>query len=304
MHKLFRPLIGLIILVAAGLIAATVAFPFAAGQAPPSNQNQATSVTQNLQSSSSAPASSATATITWSVPQFSATLFPGTSTTTTITFRSSEPLGSTTLEVTPSLSGIVTLAPTSFSAVNANQDYTVTLTLTAPPDFQKRSFGGTIHIRNAGMPPRTYDTPLAVNLVTDFNTYSSSNFSISYPVGWSVISPDTTADEISFFPVSKQLDPSNEYIGDIVIEVFSRSTATDLQTFYSSVAPIDLFQNSQTASSVSINGMSGAVFMNVNSMIPTNTVAIMKNDIVLEISDIGIQHASDRVLDAMVSSVR
>ena len=48
----------------------------------------------------------------------------------------------------------------------------------------KRSFGGTIHIRNAGTPPRTYDTPLEVNLQTGWNTLSdaSSGLTFSLPM--------------------------------------------------------------------------------------------------------------------------
>jgi hypothetical protein len=86
-------------------------------------------------------------TVTWSVPELAATLFPGTSSTTTVSFRTNQNLGSVVIWTTPSLDGVVSISPASFPSIVANKDYQLTLTLTAPRAFQKRSFGGTIHIR-------------------------------------------------------------------------------------------------------------------------------------------------------------
>src|SRR5262249_8519171 len=111
-------------------------------------------------------------TITWSVPQLTQTMFPGASSTVTVNFESDPNLGGLAVDLTPSLAGIVSGSPVSFASVAANQPYRVTFTLLAPPAFIKRTFGGTVHIRNAGTPPRTYDTPLAINLTPDWNTVS------------------------------------------------------------------------------------------------------------------------------------
>lgn len=119
-------------------------------------------------------------TITWSVPQLAATLFPGTSSTAVVTFRSDQNLAGVVVEATPSLNGIVSLSPTSFPSITADQDYQLTLTLTAPPEFLKREFGGTIHTRNNGEPPKTYATPLEVVLRTDFLSFSDTNFGVQF----------------------------------------------------------------------------------------------------------------------------
>src|SRR5438093_2416962 len=70
--------------------------------------------------------------ITWSVPQLSETLFPGTSKTVTVRFRSTENLGAVAVWATPSLDGVVSANPTTFSSILANRDYEITLKLSAP----------------------------------------------------------------------------------------------------------------------------------------------------------------------------
>jgi hypothetical protein len=122
-------------------------------------------------------------TITWSVPQLTQTMFPGTSATVTVSFQSDQNLIGVVVDVTSSLDGIVSANPASFAAITANQPYQVTLTLSAPPEFIKRSFGGIIHVRNANLPRNTYATPLAVNLQMDWNTVSPDNlFTINLPL--------------------------------------------------------------------------------------------------------------------------
>ena len=125
-------------------------------------------------------------TITWSVSTLTGTIFPGTSSTTVVTFRSNQNLAGVVVEATPSLDGILSVSPMSFASLAANQSYQLTLTLKAPPEFKKREFGGTIHIRNNGKPPKTYAQPLTVNLRTDWNIFtdSTNGFSLHYPPNW------------------------------------------------------------------------------------------------------------------------
>jgi len=126
-------------------------------------------------------------TVTWSVPQLSQTMFPGSSARVTVSFQSDQNLAGVAVDVTPSLDGIVSASPASFAAITANQPYQITLTLTVPPGFIKRSFGGTIHVRNAGNPPNTYAPALAVNLQTDWNAVSPDNlFTINLPLEWQI----------------------------------------------------------------------------------------------------------------------
>ena len=124
------------------------------------------------------------ATISWSVPTLTGTMFPGTSSTTVVTFRSEQNLSGVVVEATPSLNGIVSVSPSSFASVVANQVYQLTFTLKAPPEFIKRAFGGTVHIRNNDKPPKTYAKPLVVELRTDWQSTSTAGVIVSYPSGW------------------------------------------------------------------------------------------------------------------------
>jgi hypothetical protein len=124
-------------------------------------------------------------TISWSVPTLTGTMFPGTSSTTIVSFRSNEKLSSIVVDLTPSLGGVVTVNPKSFASIVANQSYQLAFTLKAPVEFKKREFGGTIHIRNDGKPPKTYAKPLEVGLRTDWNSTSTVlGLLIKYPAGW------------------------------------------------------------------------------------------------------------------------
>jgi hypothetical protein len=122
-------------------------------------------------------------TITWSVSQLTQTMFPGTKSTVAVSFQSDQDLTGVALEITPSLDGIVSASPASFASITANQPYQITLTLSAPAAFIRRSFGGTIHLRNAG-PPKTYAPPLAVELQTDFLSFTDPQFTIKVPANW------------------------------------------------------------------------------------------------------------------------
>jgi hypothetical protein len=150
--------------------------------------------------------------ITWSVPQLSQTMFPGTTSTVTVSFRSDQNLTGVAVDITPSLSSIVSASPASFASITVNQPYQITFTFTAPPQFIKRSFGGTVHIRNAGIPTGTYDTPLTVNLETDFLAFTDPQFLINVPAGWTPSSTITPAggsptDPIRFVAFSLPTDP-------------------------------------------------------------------------------------------------
>jgi hypothetical protein len=126
--------------------------------------------------------------ITWTVTELSETLFPGTTKTVTVRFRSSQDIQGVTVQVVPSLSNVVSTNPTSFSSILANRDYELILTVSAPKEFGKESFEGTIHLGNPGKPPATYAEPLPVNIKTDFSTFSDQNMTFAYPANWKVSS--------------------------------------------------------------------------------------------------------------------
>lgn len=106
-------------------------------------------------------------TITWSAPQIEETLFPGTSTTQTVRFRSSEALSEIAVEVTPSLNNIVSVEPVLFPSILADRDYELMVTISAPTVPQVRSFGGELRLLNADNTSRTYAAPLTISLRVD-----------------------------------------------------------------------------------------------------------------------------------------
>jgi hypothetical protein len=132
--------------------------------------------------------------IVWSVPKLSATLFPGTSSTTVVTFRSTKALGNVVIEPTPSLNGILSVSPASFTSIAANQSYRITFTIKAPPEFKKHDFGGTIHIRNDGKPSKTFAPPLNVGLTTDFAVSSNPALGAQFAVPLNMVANMPSSD--------------------------------------------------------------------------------------------------------------
>ena len=76
------------------------------------------------------PPEASSPTITWSVPQLTQTMFPGTSSTVTLSFQSNQNLPGVNVWITPSLEGILSANPASFASITANQPYQISFTLT------------------------------------------------------------------------------------------------------------------------------------------------------------------------------
>jgi hypothetical protein len=133
---------------------------------------------------------STTPPISWSVSKLTEIMFPGTSSTTKVNFRSNTTIQNVTINLTPSLNGIATVSPTSLPFVVANQDYQVTLTLKAPPEFIKREFGGTIQIRSGETAPMTYAVPLEIGLTTNWSETAAGGglIAVKFPPQWTIVS--------------------------------------------------------------------------------------------------------------------
>lgn len=140
-------------------------------------------------SGSGLPSENTGAHVTWSTPRISQVLFPGSSVTVIVTFWSDQSIGPVNLVLDPSLAGIVSVAPTSFVQINSSQKYQLAVSLRSPATFQKRGFGGTIHVTSGtGPASASYGPPVEVNLRVDFSAYESptGNFSLYYPSTWQV----------------------------------------------------------------------------------------------------------------------
>jgi hypothetical protein len=134
--------------------------------------------------------------IVWSVRELSETLFPGTSSTTIVTFRTNQSISRVSLKATPSLGDAVKFEPAQFASIKANQDYAVRITVTAPSTFRKDTVGGTIHLRDSGDSNKTFPATLPVQIRTDFAraVASSVGVSFSYPT---TLVQSSTADSFS-----------------------------------------------------------------------------------------------------------
>jgi hypothetical protein len=86
-------------------------------------------------------------TIQWSTPSLTEFLVPSESRTINLTFRSKQRLDNISVSLTPSLTAVATVSPTSFSRINANETYQVALQLRAGVTSEVK-FEGTMHLRS------------------------------------------------------------------------------------------------------------------------------------------------------------
>lgn len=103
--------------------------------------------------------------IQWSPSEPVEFLLPSEKKTLTVHFRSNQNLSSLAVALTPSLSSVVSASPLVFPSVQANREYTLTLTLTAPSESQVK-FDGTVHLKDGSLASSaTYARPLPLTLV-------------------------------------------------------------------------------------------------------------------------------------------
>lgn len=208
-------------------------------------------------------------TISWSVPTLTGTMFPGTSSTTVVTFRSNQNVAGVVVEATPSLAGIVSVSPTTFHSITANQNYRLTFTLKAPVEFETRSFEGTILIRNNEKPPNAYAKPLDVALTTDWDSTSTAmGILIKYPAGWLI---QSTATEIAAAsPTLQNLTQSQDaevppY--DFSVRVFPKPEAEPLVQFASTFDE-GWFNNYGLMTAPTITGHNAIIYSDASSPVP------------------------------------
>ena len=219
-------------------------------------------------------------TISWSVPTLTGTMFPGTSSTTIVSFRSNEALSGVVVDLTPSLGGVLTVNPKSFASIVANQSYQLTLTLTAPPEFKKREFGGTIHIRNDGKPPRTYAKPLEVELRTDWNTFRNEigAFSFALPFAW-VAWPEEHGDLTvsNVLPETQSNPESLQGICEVTFHKIPKSPGITLQNWLLAVEAEAGYPSPISLSVIHLGSLNGLRELS-GEMILTDTVYLSVSD--------------------------
>jgi len=213
-------------------------------------------------------------TIIWSVPTLTGAMFPGTSSTTVVTFRSNQNLAGVVVEATPSLDGIVSVSPMSFASLAANQSYQLTFTLKAPPEFKKREFGGTIHIRNNGKPPKTYAPPLTVNVRTDWNTQRTAlGLVVSYPPAWTIYSSSESRVSLASPARAAVLsDPTDvDTSPEISISVLPNPTHLQLAEFISAYHA-GWFSHYRSSAPITVAGKPAVLFSDIGTLVGLSPV--------------------------------
>ena len=248
---------------------------------------------------SSQSAQSTQAKITWSQSQIEVTLSPGESTAKDITFSSSLPLQNAVVEPVPQIAPFVTVQPSTFANVPAGQSQPIHLALSVPTGTALGTYQGTIHVR-VGTQTFPQTVKIVINVWQHFSD-SGLNLTVYYPPTWDASRIDST--RVGFYPVGKPPDLSQEYVGDIVLEVIQNPSGLDLDGFYATVADVNLFKNSASFTRLTVNGAPAVKFLGVNGMIPTDLLAINKGQAVIEVSDVGQLHETDGMLDLIAKSI-
>jgi hypothetical protein len=122
---------------------------------------------------------------------------------------------------------------------------------------------------------------------------------ICYPLGWAAT--PSGPDQVALAPTGKSTDPDLEYLADILVHKIPMREATDLRSFYRTVADIDLFQNSGSHIAHTVNGYHAVTFHDVSGMLWSDVAAIQKGTVVIEITDVAQLHRTDGIFDQIVN---
>ncbi len=213
--------------------------------------------------------------ITWSQSQITVSLSPGENSSATLSFASDLAISSAIVEAVPEIAGFLSIQPNSFATVPAGQTESVLVSFSIREGTALGTYDGTIHVRIG-----TSTLPQTVKVVIQTGKlFSTSTYSIMYPADWTFSQADPS--QTGFIPPGKQVNLSEEYIGDIVIEAISKPATSDLQSFYGNNAVVNLFLNSQAQTSYSVNGFPAVKFTGVYGMVPTDIVAVDKGTTVV-----------------------
>ncbi len=85
--------------------------------------------------------------VTWSQRSVTATVAPGGSFSTTVTFTSTKDLSNVTLRLTPSVKKTIVISPTTFATITAGVPYTVEISFTAPPKVKRGAYNAVLTVR-------------------------------------------------------------------------------------------------------------------------------------------------------------
>ena len=139
-------------------------------------------------------------------------------------------------------------------------------------------------------------------LGSDWLSYKDiqSRYEIKYPTDWKYKSIDLN--KVDFYPAS-EAGRHEKYVGDITVEVLNNPNRWDLREFYQNYR-FDLYENSLRQTALEINGLPAEKFGWVEGEITYDVISILKDNRIIEITDMGQVHADDQILDIMANSLK
>ncbi len=147
--------------------------------------------------------------ITWSTTSINVILSPGESTSSDLSFTSSQLLTNVTLSAVPEIAPFVSLQPSTISSLAANQVQSVHISIAIPSGITLGTYSGTIHVLSGSQTlPRTLK--LVVNI---WNTFGDSSLGLSflYPPNF-IVSPVAPSQNTGVYLESKQEEYGGEGI--------------------------------------------------------------------------------------------
>jgi hypothetical protein len=102
--------------------------------------------------------------ISWSTEEINARLSPKGNTVVPLTFTSSADLMNVVLILSPEIAPFISVQPNSISSIQAGKPQSLLFSIYIPASTSIKTYDGTVQIRNASSPPRTYSKPLPIIL--------------------------------------------------------------------------------------------------------------------------------------------
>ena len=121
--------------------------------------------------------------ITWSTTNIAPILSPGESASSDITFTSTASLQNVVVEAVPEVAGFLTIQPSSFASVPANQPQSVHISFAISQSTTPGSYSGTIHVR-LGSQTLPQTLKVVVNVWNEFSDLSDG-IKFKFPPGFS-----------------------------------------------------------------------------------------------------------------------
>ena len=140
--------------------------------------------------------------ITWTPSSVSQTAVAGASKSLSVSFTSSANVNNIAVWVVPELQPYLRVTPSSFSSIRAGLSYTLTITIAPAATTTPGTVDGTIHLRSADNPPKTFAKPLSVTLsvIWPSVTLSDVGLVVNYPASFTpTISQGSSESGVGFY---------------------------------------------------------------------------------------------------------